>query len=142
MIEGAPQLEAISQLGGDETKQLIAHRAAAEQIRVPAAEAARARAAQPEDPAPVLDQPVHLVKQRRHLLDLIENHQLGSAAREQLFSEELRGLRVADEQVGLQQVDPQCIRIGCQQKGALAGLSGAPKEKTLLWSQRQAQQPF
>jgi hypothetical protein len=49
-------------------------RASGEQIRMPAAELARARPSEQERKETILDQPMHLIKQSGNFLDLVDHN--------------------------------------------------------------------
>ena len=144
VVQHAVQVEDGAQLGGGETAQLVAYGAPAEQIGGAAAHFAGARPAQGKVVPAILDQPVHLVQQRRHLLDLVD-HDLPPAAcrlRCQLLAQQLGTVEVTPEHLALQQVDPQGIGIAVPEQGALARLPRPPQKERLTPGFGQSQRTF
>ena len=80
---------------------------------------------------PVLVKPVDLVEERGHLLHLVDDHLAHGGALGQLASEPLGILEVPAKLVGLQEIDPDGVRVRRLQEGALAGLAGPPEEEGL-----------
>ena len=89
MVHGTHDVETPADLGRDEAVQRVAHRAAPEQIGVPAADPAGARAAKREADAAILDQPVDLVEERRNLLHFADDDETSPRTLE-LFPEQSR----------------------------------------------------
>jgi hypothetical protein len=81
----------------------------------------------------VLDQPMRLVEQRRHLLDLVD-HDLRARPRRlglELLAEQLGPGQIATELVRLQQIDPAVLAVGLPEQGALPRLTGSPEKEGL-----------
>ena len=133
MVEHPRQVEVVSDLTRRQAVKVVAKRPPTEQIGGAAPHLARARSAQREVQSAVLDQPVHLVEQRRNLLDLVDDD-LPSGLRSfcvDLLAQQLRIDGVAPELVCLQQVDATSLGIALPQERALAGLARSPQEEGL-----------
>ena len=103
MVEHAVQLEVTADLVRRQAVELVAHRPPPEQVGGAALHLARARAAESEVEAAILEEPVHLVEQRRHLLDLVDHDLLAGRRRIrlELLPQELRASQIAAELLGL-----------------------------------------
>jgi len=72
---------------------------------------AGARSTESELHAAVLDQPVHLVQDLRHLLDFIDHHLSNGWSGGQLLAQPFRILQVAPILFRLEQIDPERVRV-------------------------------
>jgi hypothetical protein len=68
---------------------------------------------------------VNLIEELRDLLDLVE-HDLAGRAGSKLLPQELGTLEVRSKIVGLEQIDPEGVRVGGPQQGRLADLPWPP----------------
>jgi hypothetical protein len=87
----------------------------------------------------VLDEPVDLVEQRGDLLHLVDDHDLGGGSREQVLAQRRGLLGVADQLVGLQQVDPDGARVGVPEEPALPRLARTLEKEAVPGAGRQPQ---
>ena len=135
------QFEVGVQFIGHKPVKLIAQGAAAQQVRRASPHLAGAGPAESEAQTAVLDQPVNLVQERRHLLDFVDDDLPGRrrALGFDLLTQEFRPDGVAAVLVRLEQVDPSALRVGVPQQRALARLARAPEEETLRSGRRKLQ---
>lgn len=76
---------------------------------------------------------VDFIEQRRHFLDLVD-HDLGwRGTRAEFLAKPLRPVEIAPELIGLQQVDPEGVRIALAEERGFARLP-RPQEKEGLGS--------
>ncbi len=73
MVEHAIEIELTPQLGGRQAVKLVTHRASAEKVGCAPFHLACARATERKTETSILDQPMHLIEQGRHLLDLVDH---------------------------------------------------------------------
>ena len=127
------EVEVVPDLTGGQATQLIPQRAPAEQVRATVAHLPRARPAQREAQPSILNQPVDLVEEGGHLLDLVDDHLPGrvGAGGFELFAQRLGAACVATKLVGFEQVDPYAVGIALPEQGALACLARPPEEERL-----------
>jgi hypothetical protein len=100
-----------------------------EQIRTTAPELARTRARQDEAPAFLLDHPVHLVEQRRDLLDLVDDDPPLAIDRRELAGQERRLARQAERERGVEQIVGHRVGQDLGQPRRLAGSARAEQER-------------
>lgn len=123
----------------DETREFVPFRTASQQIGVAAAQVARTRAAEREHQLTVLDEPVHFVEQRGHLLHFVDDREGATRRVTQFIAQQSRSLGVANELLSQQQINAPRRGIACLQETALADLPRAPEEETVLGGGREAE---
>lgn len=138
-VQEPSELEVFAELRRDQAAQLEAKRATAEHVRVPAAERPRARPAEREAEAPVLDERVHLIEDRRHLLDLVDDDEAWLRHGGELLSEQSGSLLIAEAFVGSQEVDTSSFGVGRPEQRALPDLARPPEKEAVLGLRREQQ---
>ena len=106
---------------------------ALDEVKALVAKVLRTRALEREVQPAILDEPVNLVEQRGHLLDLID-HDLLARRRCRgldLLPQQLGSSQVAPKLLGLEQIDPTAVAVGLPQQCALAGLARPPEKEGL-----------
>jgi hypothetical protein len=139
VIEEAVEVAVRPDLGGGDAVQLAPHRAAAEQVGGAALHLAGARSTESEMHAAVLEQPMHLVQDLRHLLDFIDHHLSNGWSGCQLLAQPFRILQVAAILFRFEQIDPERVRVRLPEQRGLSGLARAPEKERLHSRRRQMQ---
>ena len=133
VVEHPIQVEVAPDLVRRQTVEFVANGPSAEKIRRAPLDLTGARATEREVKPAILDEPMHLVEQRRYLLDLVDDDlapRPGGISL-QLLAEEFGPGDIAAELVGLEQVHPAPAAVCVPQQCALAGLARPPQEESL-----------
>jgi hypothetical protein len=136
-VQRAIQTPVVADLGSREWMKVIHEGATGEQVRPLPLEFARTGSRKDELLLLAFNQPVHLIEQLRHLLDLINEHPLGTRAALLEHRLEQRG-RAGEPSflVGVEKVDFQGTGRGEELllgPRGLARSSGAEEEKTVCF---------
>ena len=115
----------------------------AEQVRPPALEFSRTRTAQDEAQPVALDEAMHLVEQRRHLLHLVHDDGRGARRRTERphpLPQPPRRPGELEQKPGVEQVEAGGVWKPLPQQRGLAGLARPPQERRLARRQVDVEQ--
>ena len=84
-------------------------------------------------------EPVHFVEQGRHFLYFVDDDLARPGSGGQLLTQQFRPLEIPAILVGLEQVNPDRVRVRLLEQGRLAGLTRPPEEERLAAGGRETQ---
>ena len=131
--QGGLEVEGAGDLRVHEREQESFDRSSSEEICPSASQLPRARTAQDEPAAVLLDEEVNLVQEPRQTMYFIHEDRSDLLLRDFFFglpAEQLGRTCIPQEEVGFQEIDaPRIPAEEGAREGALAGLAGAEEEK-------------